>query len=68
MLNRTALEDAVFNLYPDLDMSDIERMPGDKLEWMIEIKHHRRDKPRPKKPHKKPPAVWEKTGASYEVH
>lgn len=67
MLNRTALEDAVFNLYPDLDMSDIERMPSDKLEWMIDIKRQRRDKPRPEKPHKKPPAVWEKTGTGYEV-
>lgn len=69
MRNRQALEDAVFNLYPDLDMPEIERMESDKLEWLLEVKQERRSIPRPADapPRKKAAAQWEKTGAGYEV-
>ena len=72
MRNREALEDAVFHVYPDLDMAEIERMPDDKLEWLLELKQQRRTIQRPKdappeKPRKKPATLWEKSGAAYEV-
>jgi len=72
MINRPAIEDAVFHVYPDLDMADIERMPDEKLEWLLELKQQRRTIPRPKdappeKPRKKPATLWEKSGAAYEV-
>ena len=72
MLNRQALEDAVYAAFPDLGMDDIEQMETDKLEWLLELKQQRRTIPRPKdappeKPRKKPATLWEKTGAAYEV-
>ena len=72
MRNREALEDAVYAAFPDLDMAEIERMPDDKLEWLLELKQQRRTIQRPKdappeKPRKKPATLWEKSGAAYEV-
>lgn len=72
MRNRQALEDAVFDLYSDLEMREIERMPDDKLEWLLELKQGKSTIPRPKdappkKPRDKPAAFWEKQSAAYEV-
>jgi hypothetical protein len=75
MISRTALEDAVFDAYGELDMSQIERMPQDKLEYLLEVAQGKRKIPKPKgaeKPEsqKKPPkpkTVREKTYSGYEV-
>jgi hypothetical protein len=68
MQNRQALEDAVFDLYSDLEMREIERMPNDKLEWLLELKQGKRTIPRPKDAApKKPETIWEKQSAAYEV-
>lgn len=71
MLNRTALEDAVFNTYPDIEMHEIERMPDDKLEWLLQIKRPlTKDAPfkrAPGRPRKEPATLWDKTNAGYEL-
>lgn len=72
MQNRQALEDAVFDLYSDLEMREIERMPNDKLEWLLELKQGKRTIPRlknapPKVSRDKPAALWEKQSAGYEL-
>jgi hypothetical protein len=53
-VNREALENAVYDAFPDLDMGDIERMDTDQLERLIELT---RPKPEPVKP--SPPKVRE---------
>ena len=71
MHNRQALEDAVFNVYPDIDMDEIERMPDDQLIWLLDLKRQKREErkldevtpPRPRKP----VAVWEKHSSTFEV-
>lgn len=74
MRNREALEEAVYDAYPSLDMFDIERMETDKLEWLMEIRQGRRKDPAtmtPSKlgrPAKKPSGVvWTKVSARHEV-
>lgn len=44
-MNREALENAVYDAFPDLDMGDIERMDTDQLERLIEL-----TRPKPTKP------------------
>ena len=68
MLNRQALEDAVYAAYPDLEMSDIERLPSEKLDYMLGVRQGRWKLPRSKKaaePEAK--TIWQKVGERYEV-
>lgn len=74
MRNREALEEAVYDAFPSLDMSDIEKMETDKLEWMLEVRQGKRKDPaamtqkkigRPRK--QQSGVVWEKASSGYEV-
>jgi hypothetical protein len=56
-VNREALENAVYDAFPDLDMGDIERMDTDQLERLIELTRPKPAKPEPVKP--SPPKVRE---------
>jgi hypothetical protein len=72
MLNRQALEDAVYSAYPDLHMSAIERLPSEKLEYLLGAKQGRWKIPRAKKTSEaeaeaKAKTVWRKIGECYEV-
>jgi hypothetical protein len=75
MINREALEDAVYDYYPDLDMSQIEKMETGKLEWLIDIKHGKHVVPgsKPKTETievakvKKPKKICEKISSTYEI-
>jgi hypothetical protein len=66
MLNRQALEDAVYSAYPDLEMSDIERLPSEKLDYMLGVKQGRWKLPRAKKP-AEDKTTWHKTSERFEV-
>lgn len=46
-VNREALENAVYDAFPDLDMGDIERMDTDQLERLIELTRPKPAKPEP---------------------
>ena len=48
MLNRQALEDAVYDSYRDMDMSSIQRMPDAKLQWLLDEKRTKRGRQRNK--------------------
>jgi len=74
MRNRQAIEDAVYDAFPAMDMSEIERMDTDKLEWLLEVRQGKRKDPvaitdqklgRPRK--QKTGVVWSKIGAGYEL-
>lgn len=75
MLNRQALEDAVYDSYRDMDMSSIQRMPDAKLQWLLDEKRTKRDikkqdrieQVKPPKLPKPDPAKWEKLSAAFEV-
>jgi hypothetical protein len=71
MMNRQALEDAVFDVYPDIDMPEIERMSDDKLEWLLQVHQGKRLIPQPKdappKKPKKPATLWEKVSSGFEL-
>lgn len=49
-MNRESLENAVYDAFPDLDMSDIERMNTDQLERLIELTRPKPAKLEPVKP------------------
>ena len=66
MLNRQALEDAVYSAYPDLEMSDIERLPSEKLDYMLGVRQGRWKLPRAKKP-AEDKTTWHKTSERFEV-
>lgn len=77
MINREALEDAVYQAHPDLEMDDIERMPNEKLLWMLDEKRKRQmDKKQERREDKvresaikkqRTTFLWEKVGTSFEV-
>jgi hypothetical protein len=68
MLNRQALEDAVYAAYPDLEMSDIERLPSEKLDYMLGVRQGRWKLPRSKKAAEtEAKTIWQKVGERYEV-
>lgn len=72
MINREALEDAVYDYYPDLDMYQIEKMETGKLQWLIDIKHGKHVAPgsKPKTETTKTTkhkTVCKKTGSTYEI-
>lgn len=68
MLNRQALEDAVYAAYPELEMSDIERTPSEKLDYMLGVRQGRWKLPRTRKAAEPvPKTIWQKTGERYEV-
>jgi hypothetical protein len=66
MLNRQALEDAVYSAYPDLEMSDIERLPSEKLDYMLGVRQGRWKLPRAKKS-AEDKTTWHKTSERFEV-
>ena len=66
MQNRQALEDAVYDSYPDIDMSQIERMPIEKLEWLINLTNGKCKTPGVRQPKPEIPK-WQKMSAGYEV-
>jgi hypothetical protein len=68
MVNREALEDAVYDLYPDLGMNDIERMETGKLQWLIDVREGKHIIPNLKtsKP-AKPKTICEKIVSTYEI-
>jgi hypothetical protein len=66
MLNRQALEDAVYSAYPDLEMSDIERLPSEKLDYMLGVRQGRWKLPRSKKA-AEDKTIWHKTSERFEV-
>jgi hypothetical protein len=68
MLNRQALEDAVYAAYPDLEMSDIERLPSEKLDYMLGVRQGRWKLPRSKKAAEaEVKTIWQKTSERFEV-
>ncbi len=72
MINREALEDAVYDYYPDLDMYQIERMGTDKLQWLIDIKQGKHTAPTSKSKTEivkttKPKTTCEKIRSTYEI-
>lgn len=72
MQSKQALEDVVFDLYPSLDMVDIEHMDEQTLHFMIEARRDNQSvlvpqKPRRAKIIKKPKPRWEKISVTHEV-
>lgn len=74
MINRQALEDAVYDSYGDMDMATIQRMPDAKLQWLLDEKRTKREiKKRERIEASQPvlpkpdPVKWEKLSAGYEV-
>lgn len=49
-MNRETLEDAIFDAYPELDMSDIEDMSLEELERLLMLKQKPKAEPKPQEP------------------
>jgi len=65
---RETLEDKVYDLYPELDMTDIQRMTDNQLMEMVNLKMAlRNDQPKPAKPVKPIAAKWLKVYSGFEV-
>jgi len=68
---RETLEDKFYDLYPELDMTDIQRMTDNQLMEMVNLKMAlRNDQPKPAKRAKPARAAkpqWQKVSAAYEV-
>lgn len=65
---RETLEDKVYDLYPELDMTDIQRMTDNQLMEMVNLKMaFRNDQPKPVKPVKPIAAKWLKVYSGFEV-
>ncbi len=68
-MNREALENAVYDALPALDMSDIERMSTEQLERLIDARKPEPPSPKRKEARsdRKPPTATVKVSAGYEV-
>jgi hypothetical protein len=69
-MNREALEDAVYDLYPSIEMYQIEKMEIGKLQWMLDLKQGKYQSPASKPQtvkQSKPVTICEKIGSTYEI-
>lgn len=65
---REALEDKVYDLHPELDMTDIQRMTDNQLMELVNLKIAlRNDQPKPSKPVKPIAAKWRKVHSGFEI-
>jgi hypothetical protein len=68
---REALEDKVYDLHPELDMVEIQRMTDNQLQQMVDQKMERRnDQPKPAKrakPARTIKAKWVKVSSGYDI-
>lgn len=68
---REALEDKVYDLYPELDMTDIQRMTDNQLMELVNLNRSSDrslpDQPKPLKPVKPIAAKWIKVYSDFEI-